>query len=63
MKERYEYMTREKGIGKKKAIVAVARRLGELIYTILKKRTDYEVRPLRAGRQSARTLAGEALSA
>jgi transposase len=63
LKERYEYMTREKGIGKKKAIVAIARRLGELMYTILKKKTDYEVRPLRVGRQSMGMLAREALSA
>jgi transposase len=42
LKERYEYMTREQGLGKKKAIVAVARRLGVLLYTLLKKGTAYE---------------------
>ena len=36
LKERYEYMTIEKSISKKKAIVAVARRLAELMYTMLK---------------------------
>jgi transposase len=30
LKERYEYMMEEKGLGKKKVIVAIARRLGEL---------------------------------
>jgi hypothetical protein len=34
-------MTGEKGIGKKKAI---ARRLGVLLYTLMKKGTVYEVR-------------------
>jgi transposase len=46
LKERYDYMTKEKGIGKKKAI---ARRLGELMYTLLKQKTEYEVRHLGAG--------------
>jgi transposase len=44
LKERYEYMTVEKGLGKKKAIVAIARRLGVLLYTLMKNRTSYEVR-------------------
>jgi transposase len=47
LKERYEYMTREKGLGKKKAIVAIvaiARRLGELLWTLLRQGTEYEVR-------------------
>jgi transposase len=44
LKERYEYMTKEKGLGKKKAIVAIARRLGELLWTLLRQGTDYEVR-------------------
>jgi hypothetical protein len=56
-------MTGEKGIGKKKAIVAIARRLGELMYTILKKKAEYEVRHLKVGRPSVGTLAREALSA
>ena len=44
LKERYEYMTKEKGISKKKAIVAIARRLSELLYTLMKNGTTYEVR-------------------
>jgi transposase len=44
LRERYEYMTKEKGLGKKKAIVAIARRLGELLWTLLRQGTDYEVR-------------------
>jgi transposase len=44
LRERYEYMTKTKGISRKKAIVAIARRLAELMYTLLKNGTDYEVR-------------------
>jgi transposase len=44
LRERYEYMTEVKGMSKKKAIVAIALRLGELMYTLMKKGEDYEVR-------------------
>ncbi|MFP3040988.1 IS110 family transposase [Treponema primitia] len=44
LKERYEYMTVVKGLGKKKAIVAIARRLAELLWTLLRSGTDYEPR-------------------
>jgi transposase len=47
LRERYEYMTVEKGLGKKKAIVAIARRLGVLLYTLMKNGTEYEVRHFR----------------
>jgi transposase len=63
LKERYEYMTKEKGIGKKKAIVAIARRLGVLMYTLLKNGTDYEVRHFQKGREYGKALAQQALSA
>jgi transposase len=63
LRERYEYMTGEKGIGKKKAIVAVARRLGVLLYTLLKRGTRYEVRHFRAGKPDMKRMAQEALSA
>jgi transposase len=44
LRERFEYMTKTKGMSRKKAIVAIARRLAELLYTMLTNRTDYEVR-------------------
>ena len=49
LRERFEYMTKTKGMSRKKAIVAsnlrfAARRLAELLYTMLKNGTDYEVR-------------------
>jgi transposase len=63
--ERYEYMTVEKGIGKKKAIVGIARRLGVLLYTLMKKGTTYEVRHFQGVHRKAdsKALAEEALSA
>jgi transposase len=65
LRERYEYMTEEKGKRKKQAIVAIARRLGVLLYTLMKKGTEYEVRHFKgAGKKpGAEELAQEALSA
>jgi len=63
LKERYEYMTKEKGISKKKAIVAIARRMSELLYTLMKNGTDYEVRRFRIKKGEGAKLAELAKSA
>jgi hypothetical protein len=66
LKERFEYMTKEQGKGKKKAIVAVALKLGVLLLTLMKNGTCYEVRHFNIGRRGAKSaelLAAEALSA
>jgi hypothetical protein len=54
-------MTEEKGLGKKKAI---ARRLAELLYTLLMQGTEYEERRFSGGKQggAAEALAKEALA-
>ena len=44
LKDRYRYMTQTKGLGKKKSIIAVARRLAALLWTLLRNGTDYETR-------------------
>lgn len=44
LKDRYLYMTQVQSKGKKIAIVAVARKLAELMYTLLKNGTSYEKR-------------------
>jgi hypothetical protein len=44
------YKTAVKGYSKKKMIVAAARRLAEVMYSILKNKSEYEVRPW-AGRR------------
>jgi len=56
-------MTKEKGLSKKKAIVAVARRLSELLYTLMKNRTDYEARKFIKGREKGEEIAQLAMSA
>jgi transposase len=54
LKERYEYMTKEKGISKKKAIVAIARRLAELLYALMRDGTSYEVRKFKLGSEEGK---------
>jgi transposase len=63
LKERYEYMTKEKGISKKKAIVAIARRLSELLYTMMKNGTCHELRKFKPEKEKGKKLAQLALSA
>jgi hypothetical protein len=63
LKERFEYMTKEKGTGKKKAVVAVARRLGVLLLTLLKNGTVCEARRFRQGKPDVNVRVQEALSA
>jgi transposase len=64
LKERYEYMTQVKGLGKKKAIVAIARRLAELLWTLLRNGNSYEVRKFIGPVKNAaiETMAIEALA-
>jgi hypothetical protein len=51
-------MTKTKGISKKKAIVAAARRLGVLLYTLMKNKSEYEPghcgKPETAGKELAK---------
>ena len=63
LKLRYEYMTIEKSKSKKKAIVAIARRLAEMMYTMMRDGTRYVSKPFTPGKQEAETLAKAAISA
>ena len=63
LKERYEYMTVEKSISKKKAIVAIARRLAEMMYVLMRDGTRYEPGPFVREKKAAEDLARLALSA
>ena len=63
LKLRYEYMTKEKGMSKKKTIVGIARRLGELLYTLMRDGTSYEPRPFNKSKGVGKALAQLALSA
>jgi transposase len=62
LKDRYEYMTKEKSKSKKKAIVAIARRLAELMYTMMRDGTWYAARPFIL-KQKVDELVESALSA
>lgn len=44
LKDKYNYMAVTRGIGKEKSIVTVARKMGELLYTLLKNNQVYEPR-------------------
>jgi transposase len=63
LKERYEYMTKEKSISKKKAIVAIARRLAEEMYILMRDGTRHESRLFERGKKKAEELALLAISA
>jgi len=63
LKERYEYMTKEKSKSKKTAIVAIARRLAEEMYVLMRDGTRHETRPFMLGKSREKELAQEALSA
>ncbi|GHU47532.1 hypothetical protein FACS1894200_03050 [Spirochaetia bacterium] len=56
-------MTKTKWLGKKKAIIAIARRLSELMWTLSRSGKGYEVRKFSIPTQNAARLAKEALSA
>ena len=45
LKERFQYLTKFEGRGKKKTIVSIGRRMAELMYTVLRTKTKYEARP------------------
>ena len=63
LKELYEYMTVEKSKNKKKAIVAVARQLAEMMYTMMRDKTWYARRKFKPGEEAAAELAKLAMSA
>ena len=63
LKERFEYMTIERAISKKKSIVSIARRLAELMYVMMRDGTEYEARPFIRNKEYARDISGIKLSA
>jgi transposase len=60
LKERFISMSMRKG--KKQSITAIARRLTELLYSLLRHKTVYEERPWQGGTPGGR-IAEEALTA
>ena len=63
LREMYLYKTGGKGQSKKKTIVSVGRRMAELMYSVLRNKTTYEHRPWKGIRNTATTLAEQAVGA
>ena len=63
LKERFEYMTIEQSKSKKKAIVAIARRMAELLYTMMKDGAWYAPKPFIRENKALEEMAQLALSA
>jgi transposase len=63
LKERYKYLTMVKGTSKKKTIVSIARRLGEIMYAVLRNKTEYEPRPWSGPQNKTAIFAEKAMSA
>ena len=63
LRERYLYKTAEKGLSKKKTIVSIGRRLAEIMYSVLRNKTEYEPRQWKGVRDKTAVLAKQALCA
>ena len=63
LQERYRYITAFKGESKKKTIVSIARRLAEMMYSVLINKSKYEPRPWTGIKEDAASLAKKAMCA
>lgn len=61
LRDKYKYMAEIRGIGKGKSIVSIARKLGELLYTLLKNNQSYESKKFISSDEKNSKLAEEAL--
>jgi transposase len=63
LRERYKQITAGRGVSKKKTIVSIGRRLAELMFSVLKNKTEYEPRPWKGVKNKTAVLAEQSLSA
>jgi transposase len=63
LKERFQHKTQAKGLSKKKSIVSIARRLAELMYSVLRNKTVYEIRQWKGMQNDGEALAKLAVGA
>ena len=63
LREKYNYMSATRGIGKGKSIVTIARKLGELLYTLLKNNQSYEPKKFISSDERTSKIVEEALGA
>ena len=61
LRDKYIYMSATRGIGKGKSIVTIARKMGELLYTLLKNNQSYEPKKFISSSERISKLAEEAL--
>ena len=61
LRDKYNYMSVTRGIGKGKSIVTIARKMGELLYTLLKNNQCYEPKKFISSDERISKLAEEAL--
>lgn len=63
LKDKYNYMAATRGIGKGKSIVTIARKMGELLYTLLKNNQSYEPKRFIPSDERLSEITEEALGA
>ena len=63
LKDKYNYMAATRNIGKGKSIVTIARKIGELLYTLLKNNQTYEPKKFISPESRISELAKEAIGA
>jgi hypothetical protein len=63
LRERYKQITSSQGSSKKKTIVSIGRRMVELMYTVMKNKTEYEPRHWKGSGNKTAVLAEQAISA
>jgi len=63
LRTRYKYYTLCREASKKKTIVSIARKLAELMYSVLRNKTDYEPRKWDGPKGKSVDLAGQAMCA
>jgi len=60
---RYKYYTSSQEASKKKVIVSIARKLAELMYSVLRNKTVYEMRKWDGPKDNPAALAGQTMCA
>jgi transposase len=63
LQERYKYKTAGQGMSKKKTIVSIGRRLAEIMYSVLKNKTEYEPRQWKGVKDKTAMMVEQAMSA
>ena len=63
LQERYKYITTFQGVSKKKTIVSIGRRLSELMYSVLRTKTEYKTLQWKGTQEKTAVLASQAMSA